>query len=119
VRIVVEVGGWEHECCGPAYERDALAQLTCHIVSAPDGTAARYVESRHGSASPQTTTEVRGRVVDLHIQHADGSTEPLQRVPSGSALRGVDEDDDGHLEQPWTGVPVTDDSQRYLVTLDT
>ncbi|SDS59600.1 Phosphotransferase enzyme family protein [Friedmanniella luteola] len=48
----------------------------------------------------------------------DGTTGRLRRVPGGRPLRGFDEEDDGHLEQPWTGVPVLDDSRRYVVTLD-
>lgn len=65
MRVVVELGDWEHACCGPAYERDALVEVTC------------------------------------------------------LAVRGFDDSDDGHLEQPWTGLPVTADSEAHLLTLDT
>ena len=116
MHTVIEVGGWEHECCGPAYERDTVVDLTCLAVSADDGSA-RLVESHHDLSTQRSTTRVTGRVVDIAIQHPDGSTEPIERLPSGAALRGFDDHDDGHLEQPWTGVAVTNDSERYLVTI--
>jgi len=47
----------------------------------------------------------------------DGTVDPIARLPSGRALRGFDEGDDGHLERPWTGDPVVNDSSRFLVTV--
>ena len=117
--MVVEVGDWEHECCGPAYERDAVVELTCLVVAGPDGATSRYVESHHGLTTAHRTVEFRARVADVRIVHPDGSSEPIRRLPSGQALRGFDDEDDGHLEQPWTGEPVTSDSGRYLVTVET
>jgi hypothetical protein len=119
VKIVVEVGGWEHECCGPSYERDSVVSISCLVIPGPQGAADRYVASRHGLATGHRTSEVRGRVVDLRIEHPDGSTEPIGRLPSGGALRGGDEEDDGHLEHPWTGDSVTRDSDRYFLTIGT
>lgn len=116
---MVEVGGWEHECCGQPYERDAVVALTCLDLYGPELSSTRYVESHHDLGGRQRVVTLRGRVVDLHLQHADGTLEAVQRLPGGSALRGVDVDDDGHLERPWTGEPVTRDSDRYLVTLRT
>lgn len=117
--MVVEVGDWEHECCGPAYERDSVVELTCLVVAGPDGGTSRYVESHHCLTGSHRTVEFRGRVADVHIVHPDGSSEAIRRLPSGKALRGLDEEDDGHLEQPWTGDPVTSDSDRYLLTVET
>jgi hypothetical protein len=116
VDTVVEVGGWEHECCGPSYERDAVVTCTCAVVP-DDDSPARYVESHHDVATDQETVVVQGRVVDIHVRHADGSVEQIHRLPSGRALRGFDEHDDGHLEKPWTGEPVRGDSGEFLVTV--
>ncbi|GAA1432298.1 hypothetical protein GCM10009616_21450 [Microlunatus lacustris] len=91
MRVVVEVGGWEHECCGPAYEREQVVALTCLVVP--------------------------GRVAEVGVEHRDGTVEDVQRLPSGRALRGFDDEDDGHLEQPWTGDPVVPDADRYLITI--
>jgi hypothetical protein len=118
MQIVVQVGDWEHECCGPTYERDAVVELTCLQVAGPVGVT-RSVESHHDLATRPDTILVRGRVADLSIEHLDGSTEPIERLPSGRALRGFDELDDGRLEQPWTGEPVSNDSNRFLLTIDT
>lgn len=114
---MVEVGGREHECCGPAYQRDTVVELSCRLVPPRDGGTVRYVETRHDAVNQPGTTRVRGRVVDICIQHPDGVTEQIERLPSGRALRGFDNHDDGHLEQPWTGQLVINDSDRYLVTL--
>lgn len=111
----MEVGDWEHECCGPAYERDSVVELSCLVVSGTVGT--RYVESHHGLGGEVEPVDVRGRVDDLRIVHADGSTDQIQRLPSGRALRGFDDEDDGHLERAWTGEPVSNDSNQFLVTV--
>ena len=117
MRTVVEIGDWEHECCGPSYERDTVVEVICLLVSGRDGAATRYLESHHDLTTQHNTIRVRGRVVDICIQRPDGSTEQIKRLPSGRALRGFDDDDDGHLEQPWTGEPVTYDSNAFLVTI--
>jgi hypothetical protein len=117
MQTVVEVGDWEHECCGPAYERDAVVEIGCVVVPGRGGATTRYVESHHDLSSGSDTTSVRGRVVDICIQHPDGSTEQIARLPSGRALRGFDDEDDGHLERPWTGEPVSYDSNTFLVTV--
>jgi len=115
----VEVGDWEHECCGPAYERDSVVEVTCVVIPADVNLPTRYVASNHDLGAGQDTIEVHGRVADICIQHLDGSTEQIDRLPSGRALRGFEDHDDGHLEQPWTGEPVTNDSNRYLLTIAT
>ncbi|KEA65894.1 hypothetical protein [Mycobacterium tuberculosis] len=47
----------------------------------------------------------------------DGAPQPVLRVPSGAALRGYDEGDDGHLEDPWTGEVVLAEGEEFLVTV--
>lgn len=113
----MEVGDWEHECCGPAYQRDTVVDLTCLVVPGQGDVGTRYLESHHDLDTGRDLIHVRGRLVELRIQHPDGSGERIERLPSGRALRGFDDADDGHLEQPWTGAPVTRDSDRYLLTV--
>lgn len=115
VEWTVEVGGWEHECCGPAFERNQLVELGCVEVPADDGHPARLVETHHGL--DLGTIAVRGRVVDVAIRHADGSTAPIERVPSGKALRGFDEHDDGELRTPWSDEPVEADSEVFVLVI--
>ena len=114
--MTVEVGGWEHACCGPAYERGTVVELTCLVVPGPDDGTSRHVETHHDTDSSATVT-VRGRVTDLRLEHSDGTSSVIRRLPGGRALRGFDDEDDGHLEDPWTGEPVIADSDRYLPTV--
>jgi hypothetical protein len=117
VDVVVEVGGWEHECCGPAIERDQVVDFECLLLLEP-GARPRLVETHHGpDVVAHPVERIQGRVVDLDAVHADGSTCPILRVPSGGALRGFGEDD-GHLEDPWTGEIVTaGQGNDFLVTV--
>ncbi|WNV73739.1 hypothetical protein [Geodermatophilus sp. DSM 44513] len=112
--VIVEVGGWEHACCGPAIERDRVVDLGCTRWSDPHGRS-RLTETHH-HVDPEV--RVQGRVTEIQVR--DGATVlPILRVPSGRALRGLDEDDDGHLEDPWTGAVVTPASGDFLVTVRT
>ncbi len=117
VETTVQIGGWEHECCGPAFERNEIVELRCFSNSQGSHRGARLIETHHDIDAAQELVTVRGRVVDISILHADGSTEILERLPSGRALRGFDEHDDAHLERPWTGQPVTADSDTFLITI--
>lgn len=114
---VVEVGDWEHECCGPSNERDSTVEITCLVVSGPAGSPDRCVETHHELTTRHPVVTVRGRVTDLHIQHPDGSTEALLRLPCGRALRGHDDADDGRLEEPGSGARVVSDSNRFFLTV--
>ena len=113
---IVEIGGWEHECCGPAFERDEVVELRCFEMHKGGDRAVRLIETHHDlNAVPDVV--VRGRVVDISIRHTDGSIEPLERLPSGRALRGFDDHDDGRLIRPWTGETVTADSDEFLIII--
>jgi hypothetical protein len=118
VDVVVEVGGWEHECCGDAIERDQLVDLRCIRSEDPDGRA-RLVESHHGGLDVAADERVRGRVTEIHVVQDGGALVPVLRLPSGPALRGFDEADDGHLEDPWTGDVVASAGSEFLVTVRT
>lgn len=97
--VVVLVGGWEHQCCGLPVE---IGDVVEYGVVSADG-ARRFAEIRHDTVPNQ---RIRGRVTELFAVGRDGRV-AIDRVPSGRALRGFDDDDDGHLEARWTGQPVT------------
>jgi hypothetical protein len=118
VDVVVEVGDWEHECCGEAVERNQLVDLACIRYEGPDGRT-RLAESHHGGLDVAAAERVRGRVIDLHVVRENGTAQAILRVPSGRALRGFDDGDDGHLEDPWTGDVVASESRAFLVTVRT
>jgi hypothetical protein len=113
VEVVVEVGGWEHACCGPAIERDQLVDLGCIRNVAPDGGVS-LSETRH---EVESEIRVRGRVCDIQVARLGQPARPVLRLPSGRALRGFDDEDDGHLEDPWTGELLAD-GYDFLVVVD-
>ncbi|WP_380171679.1 hypothetical protein ACFEMC_21400 [Kineococcus sp. DHX-1] len=113
--VVVEVEGWEHECCGPAYERGQVVDLACMVVTEADGTTS-LVDTRHEMGVTWPVEHVRGRVVDLEVVQADGTKQAILRVPDGSALCGFGEDD-GHLEDPWTGEIVPSSRHEFRITV--
>jgi hypothetical protein len=111
--VVVVIGGWEHECCGPAVE---IGDVVEYGVVSADG-ARRFEEVRHDTVPSQW---IRGRVVELFAVGREGRV-AIERVPSGSAMCGNDEDDDGHLEARWTGQPVEvewDGETEFEVVVD-
>jgi hypothetical protein len=113
LNVTVDVGDREHERCGPAIEGNDVVDLGCLRRRDADGRV-RLIETHHDSP---LETRVRGRVVDILVLAADGSSTPVLRVPSGVALRGFDDEDDGHLEPPWSGELVDERSRRFLVTV--
>ncbi|MFJ7286779.1 MULTISPECIES: DUF6578 domain-containing protein [unclassified Curtobacterium] len=111
--VVVLVGGWEHQCCGLPVE---IGDVVEYGVVSADG-ARRFAEIRHDTVPNQ---RIRGRVTELFAVGRDGRV-AIDRVPSGRALRGFDDDDDGHLEARWTGQPVTvewDGDPEFEVVVD-
>jgi hypothetical protein len=115
VDVVVEVGDWEHECCGEAIERNQVVDLRCIRYTGADGIT-RLAESRHGGVGVSADERVQGRVVEIHVVQDDRTAQPILRVPSGQALLGFDDGDDGHLEDPWTGDVIPSAGRNYLVT---
>jgi len=113
LNLTVEVGDWEHECCGPTIERNDVVDLGCLRWRDADRQV-RLIETHHDSP---IETRVRGRVVDILVLAEDGASTPILRVPSGRAIRGFDDEDDGHLETPWSGELVDERNRRFLVTV--
>lgn len=110
---VVEIAR-EHACCGQAFERNMVVELSCRLTEVA-GTD-RYLQVLHG-VEDRDLVCVRGCVVAVSVVHPDGSSEEIERIPSGAALTGFDENDDGHLEKSWTGELVQANSVRYLVEI--
>ncbi|PPK89803.1 hypothetical protein CLV92_1333 [Kineococcus xinjiangensis] len=110
--VVVEVGDWEHVCCGSPIERNEVVDLSCIRWMDEDGQV--HLGESHHELDVQPIERVQGRVIDIHVVDQGGRTLPILRVPSGDALRGVDPADDGHLEDPWTGEVLTSDHGDFL-----
>lgn len=79
----------------------------------------RLIESHHGGLDVRAGERVRGRVTGIQVMQDGGAARSVLRVPSGAALRGFDEDDDGHLEDPWTGDVIASESNEFLVNVRT
>lgn len=113
--MVVEVGGWEHECCGAAYERGQLVDLNCVSYLGGDGRNC-FSEVHHVTVPDR---RVRGRITDIAMVLDDGSTRAILRLPSGAALRHFDDDDDGLLRDPWSERLVGEISSEFILTVRT
>lgn len=107
--VEVEVGGWEHQCCGQAIERGQVVDFDCLRTTGDDGLVHLSVDAHFPPAR---------RVRAVQVVRPGASPQPVLRVPSGLALRGFDPDDDGHLENPWTSEPVAP-GEDFLVTIHT
>lgn len=97
--VVIQVGGWEHECCGEAIEVNQIIDFGCLAPRQASGEE-RIIKTHHDD---EPDVRVRGRVIDISVVDAQGVRLSIARVPSGSALRGFDPEDDGHLEEQYTG----------------
>ncbi len=115
VDVEVEVGGWEHECCGDAIERGQLVDLDCQRTMGEDGLMHLHA-GRHSPAERRVRGRVRGRVRHIQVLRPGQPSQPVLRVPSGRAVRGFDPEDDGHLENPWTGEAVPD-GENFIITV--
>ena len=115
MHVVVEVGGWEHVCCGDAIERNQLVDLRCIRYTGADGRL-QLIETHHDLDVP-AVERVRGPVTDIQVVPDGGTARAVLRVPSGAALRGFDDEDDGHLEDPWSGEVISAESAEFLVTV--
>lgn len=111
-RLEVEVGGWEHVCCGPELSR--LMDVEWTVAVASDG---RLVETHHDLDDLEVFPVV-GTIVDLEAVGADGSRTRITRIPYGSALGGVDADDPGDVTELRTDRPVDVSENRFIVTVD-
>jgi uncharacterized protein DUF6578 len=111
VIVEVEVGGWEHQCCGPAVERGQVVKWAYHV----DGAGVRH-ETHHLPEDAQGT--VSGRVTGVRLLADDGVLIAIDRAPSGCALLGNTAADDRFVTRLDTDevIGLSDDS-RFIVTL--
>ena len=107
----IEVGGWEHSCCGPEIRRGESVRWDC--IRAEDS---RLVETHH-DLEGLSIEKVDGIVEDILVRHPNGEATQIVRIPSGRALRGMDSDDDGLLMSRDGGTPFGAPSEDFLVTL--
>ncbi|WIB65826.1 hypothetical protein [Curtobacterium sp. MCBD17_040] len=115
--IRVQILNDEQECCGAAVAR--FERVTWKVFLPAGGGLdgdADVMESHHGGLSNGRT--VSGVVVNIEELRTDGSTAPVVRMPSGSALRGFESDDDGHLELTGGGLHFRSRTNQFVVTLD-
>jgi hypothetical protein len=61
---------------------------------------------------------VTGRVVGVEVGSAGGEFVETRRLPSGRALRGFDDKDDGELADPATSGSLDIDPDECIVILD-
>jgi hypothetical protein len=97
--VVVQVGGWEHECCGEAVEVNQIVDFGCLVRRRASGEE-QFVETHHDDESD---VRIQGRVTDISVVDIHGARRSIASIPSGSALRGFDPQDDGQLKEQYTG----------------
>lgn len=89
----MELDRWSHECCGNPLERGDDVSLTC-VQAEDELSGADLLATNHAGKLPWSVCS--GRVLDLSLFDPEtGQRQPIQRIPSGRALRGFDESDDG------------------------
>jgi hypothetical protein len=88
VDVVVEVGGWEHECCGDATERNQLVDLYCIRYEGPDGPV-RLTEGHDGRLDVPADERVRGRVTDIQVRRTGGVLALADYDPATGATAAV------------------------------
>ena len=115
MRLEIEVGGWEHDCCGPELVRFTNVEWT--VIPVADGP---FLETHHGldETDGPEVIDVTGTIVELEAIERDGLRTTIARVPSGRALRGMHEDDAGDVIELYTDrlIDVSDDG--FIVTVE-
>ncbi|MFL0564585.1 hypothetical protein ACH0CG_02425 [Microbacterium sp. 179-I 1D1 NHS] len=114
-RIEIEVGGWEHNCCGPELVRFTKVEWT--VIPVADGPS---VETHHGLDESEglRVVEVAGTIVELEAVEPDGSRTPISRIPSGPALSGSDEEDAGDVVELYTDRVLDMSDHRFIATVE-
>lgn len=100
--VTVRVGDWEHECCGEAVEVNQIVKFGC--LALRQATGEEHLVETHHDREPDVY--IRGRVTEISVLDAQGTQRSIVCIPSGSAVRGFDPQDGGHLEEQHTGLLV-------------
>ncbi len=110
--VEIEVGGWEHECCGDPIAGNDFVDWA-YLIDA-DGVRQ---ETHHETRA--ITGRVRGRVAEIDLL-VDGSRVAVDRVPSGAALSGLDSaPDDAVVTRLSDGADVTVSAEaRFVVGVE-
>lgn len=112
MEITVDVGDWDHACCGDAFALDDIVTWEIFIPRDAKPLGSEYVQTRHGRLEGRVP--VTGRVVAIAATRADGSATMLGAVPSGRALRGFEEYE---LREQYTDVVIDEEIHDFVVTL--
>ncbi|GAA1957139.1 DUF6578 domain-containing protein [Agromyces allii] len=112
MRVEVFVGGWEHACCGESLRRGDAVEWTCIIES--DGS----VHETHHDLDGLRVTRVEGTVVDLRYVPRTGESTRIEHIPSGRALSGFDEHDEGKLFAIESDDVLTATSETFVVVVE-
>ncbi|MFI8633951.1 hypothetical protein ACIGEP_15310 [Microbacterium sp. NPDC077663] len=114
-RVEIEVGGWEHACCGPELHRFTNVEWT--VVPLPSG---QFFETHHGLDESEglEVVTVAGTIAELEAIQHDGSRTPITRIPSGRALGGLDEEDAGDVIELYTDRVVDVSDERFIATVE-
>ncbi|GAB2711199.1 hypothetical protein BKA24_002877 [Microbacterium marinum] len=111
-RIEIEVGDWEHDCCGPEVRRHTEVRWT--VIPAVDGP---WTETHHDLTGIKTVV-VAGTVVELEALQEDGSRIPITHLPSGPSLRKMGSGDRGDIIELHTGRVVDRSEGGFIVTVE-
>jgi hypothetical protein len=117
MQIRVDLCGWEHECCGDAYEINAVVTRELFLpTSGPLQGNAEYIESHHDLLTGGST--VTGRVVGVEVLGPQGTFVKVTRLPDADELGDAYDDDSGDLTDLATGDVLENESREYIVILD-
>jgi len=116
MELRIDVGGWEHDCCGDSYVRGDAVDWTCVDATAWGHAGVHGVETHH--LPEPGSFAVRGRVTDIAARLGDGSLEPVERVPTGRALCGMDETDTGELISLRTRAAFERETPWFVVSIE-
>lgn len=120
--VQIAVGGWEHDCCGPEYrlfervtleywvERDG-SRFETHHYSGEDGV----------DSDPHPPEQVSGTIVEILFVDSDGARIPVRRVPSGTELMMLPEDEAIALDRVAGGEPAIltrEQEETFLLTIE-
>jgi hypothetical protein len=117
MRIRVDLGGWEHECCGRAYEVGDDVTMTLYLPMG--GTLsgdADYMESHHVLLIGGS--DVRGEVVGVEALGPDGVFVSVIRLPSAAEISDDCSPDSSRFLNDVTGKDLTNEPDEFIVVLD-
>lgn len=108
---LIEIDRWSHDCCGEELSQGMRVTLNCRLPVGYDLLrSVDLVADSHSGNLPFISCT--GDVVQITMTDDHGTPQPIQRLPSGRALRGFDDLDDGAIQSADTGNLVDRDGPR-------